>query len=446
MDDNGAAVLLADDGSAVIQRYETVLVDNGFPVRRILSWRDLLKGDGNRGKKCLLIARQCGSSPLREGEEIPFPVICILSANDREGCPDFVYACLDENSSDPVIISTVRNGLRDLSLQDRLSDRDTYRELIDGMNESVWVIDMDGTIIDVNNKAVELLGFSREELLRRGLGLLDQNLSDEETGELRKRIPSERIQVFETVHTTREGRGIPVEISSSIISYHGKKAILSIARDIRERKDTEKVLREQLEKDELVVKAMHHRIKNNLATVSNLLTLQARISGNEEAKEVLQEAVARLQSISLLYNKLLETENFKGLSMAGYFGGIVNSLLEIYPEKKHLRIIWEMEDLFLSEKYLFPLGVIVDELMTNIFKYGFPGETGGRVEFTGFRDRTHFHLIIRNNGIPFPEESELDRKKGFGLMIVKLLSKQINGEYRHYRDDDTIQEISFPLE
>ena len=176
----------------------------------------------------------------------------------------------------------------------------------------------------------------------------------------------------------------------------------------RIRKNT---LREQLEKDELVVKAMHHRIKNNLATLSNLLSLQSRMSTNREAKDVLQEALARLQSISLLYNKLLETGNFKGLSIIGYFRGIVDSLLEIYPEKGQIAVNWDVEDIVLEEKQLFPLGVIVDELITNIFKYGFPGNGSGHIGFSVIRRGAKSASASSITGFPFPPRPTRRRRR-----------------------------------
>ncbi len=448
MKDHPAALLLIDDGSAVIQRYEDILTLNGFAVKKTDSCAAYLAGEG-KGEKLGVILLPGDRYP-----QIPLSIrsayllICILSSEDCSECSDEVYGCLDENSSVPVILSAVKKGLRDSARRegdDASSEEFTYRDIINGMNESVWVIDMDGPIINVNDKAVEQLGYSRKELIRRGLSCVDRNLTEEQVRNLRQMMEGDQIQVFETVHTTRDGRTIPVEVSSSLIRYHGKKSILSIARDIGDRKDTEKQLREQLEKDELVVKAMHHRIKNNLATLSNLLSLQSRMSTNREAKDVLQEALARLQSISLLYNKLLETGNFKGLSIIGYFRGIVDSLLEIYPEKGQIAVNWDVEDIVLEEKQLFPLGVIVDELITNIFKYGFPGNGSGHIGFSVIRRGSEIRIRIFNNGVPFPAEADQTTQKGFGLMIVRLLCKQIGGEYRMYREDGTVQEITFPL-
>jgi len=118
-----------------------------------------------------------------------------------------------------------------------------YRELINGMNDTAWVIGFDGKFIDVNDAAVKVLGYSREELLSMGPPDIDTSLTAEQIKGLIKRMPTDEIQVFETTHTTKDGQTIPVEISSSLVTYKGKQAILSIARDITERKKMEEELR-----------------------------------------------------------------------------------------------------------------------------------------------------------------------------------------------------------
>ena len=129
----------------------------------------------------------------------------------------------------------------------RLSE-EKYGELLNGMNDTAWVIDLDANFVDVNDAAVKVLGYSREELLSMGPADIDNSLSKEQIRDLVKRMPVDQIQVFETAHTTKNGKTIPVEISSSLVTYQGKQAVLSIARDITERKKTEQALSKSEEK------------------------------------------------------------------------------------------------------------------------------------------------------------------------------------------------------
>jgi PAS domain S-box-containing protein/putative nucleotidyltransferase with HDIG domain len=132
--------------------------------------------------------------------------------------------------------------------QELRESEEKYRELINGMNDTAWVIDFDGNFIDVNDAAVEVLGYSREELLAMGPHDIDSSLDAKTITDLIKGMATDKMQVFETSHTTKDGKPIPVEIKSSLITYQGKQAILSIARDITKRKQAEEALRENEEK------------------------------------------------------------------------------------------------------------------------------------------------------------------------------------------------------
>ncbi|MGM0624696.1 MAG: response regulator [Bacteroidota bacterium] len=111
-----------------------------------------------------------------------------------------------------------------------------YKDLINGMNETVWIISTDGILLDVNQRAEITLGFTREELRKNGLTNIDALHDQDWIDNMIRNLKEGRIQVFETIHITKNGKHIPVEISSSLIKYQGQTAVLSVARDITERK------------------------------------------------------------------------------------------------------------------------------------------------------------------------------------------------------------------
>ncbi|MBN2521880.1 MAG: PAS domain S-box protein [Bacteroidales bacterium] len=131
-----------------------------------------------------------------------------------------------------------------------------YRELIDGMNETVWVIDFQGNLIDVNKTAVEVLGYSKEELITLGLYGIDSSLKKEDIRTFAQKMPSDKLQIFETLHTTKDGKTFPVEVYSSLVTYQGKKAILSIARDITERRQARDELFTLASRQEAILSAV----------------------------------------------------------------------------------------------------------------------------------------------------------------------------------------------
>jgi PAS domain S-box-containing protein len=174
-----------------------------------------------------------------------------------------------------------------------------YRELINGMNDTAWVIDLDAKFIDVNDAAVRVLGYSREELLNMGPLDIDSSLTKGQILNLIGNMPADQIQVFETSHTTKDGRKIPVEISSSLVTYQGKQAILSIARDISERKKAAAKLSESEDK-------YHTLVDQSLQGILIAHVAPFRfVFANKPAVKILGYTVDELKSLS--------SEDTKGL-------------------------------------------------------------------------------------------------------------------------------------
>ncbi len=145
----------------------------------------------------------------------------------------------------------------------------TYRNLINGMCDTAWVVDFEGNFVDVNEAAVKALGYSREELLSLGIKDVDKYLSPEQAINIMNSVPAVGAQVFETVHTAKDGTKTPVEISASLITFRGKQVVLGIARNITERKRAEEKLRES--------EAKYRSIFNN----SEAGMFRTRLDGSE---------------------------------------------------------------------------------------------------------------------------------------------------------------------
>ncbi|MDD4192667.1 MAG: PAS domain S-box protein [Mangrovibacterium sp.] len=167
------------------------------------------------------------------------------------------YQCDDNQFA---VITEDITSRKQMEIRLRESEK-KYRELIDGMNETVWVIDFEGKVVDVNRRAVKVLGYTKEELLGIGLYGIDSSLEKEMITNLVRNMPDDKLQIFETSHQAKDGRVFPVEIYSSLVTYQGKKAILSIARDITHRKRME----EQRRHDEQVQQILYEIAKTSMS-------------------------------------------------------------------------------------------------------------------------------------------------------------------------------------
>ncbi|MCB9078865.1 MAG: PAS domain S-box protein [Anaerolineaceae bacterium] len=183
-----------------------------------------------------------------------------------------------------------------------------YRALVNGMRDTVWVINFDGKFIDINSAAAEILGYSREELLTMGPVDIDAALDEATIKQLIKEMPSDEIQIFETIHTTKDGRQIPVEIQSCLIKYQGERMILSIARDLTDRKqaEEERLKLRKLESVGMLAGGIAHDFNNLLTAIfGNIQMGKILLSPDHKSFAFLEMAGRSMESATNLTKQLL---------------------------------------------------------------------------------------------------------------------------------------------
>ena len=212
-----------------------------------------------------------------------------------------------------------------------------------------------------------------------------------------------------------------------------------------ERKRAEEEIQRQLAEKEILLKEVHHRIKNNFASVSGLLTLQSQALTDPWAAAVLQETIGRVDSMRILYDKLLLSEGYMDLSVKNYLDDLVDRITAIFPSQARIKIDLRIDDFHLDAKRLFPLGIIINELLTNIMKYAFIKRKTGRVEIALTLAKKHVTLTIQDNGRGLPAGFDMEKSKGFGLMLVKMLSQQLGGSFSMETRKGTRCKIEFDI-
>ncbi len=213
--------------------------------------------------------------------------------------------------------------------------------------------------------------------------------------------------------------------------------------DITELNKAKEKIHQQLIEKEVLLKEIIHRVKNNIANIENLLVLQAETSSNEEVKSNLQDAISRIQSLRNLYEKLLLGNDYQEVSMKEYIEGLVKSIKTVFPESQKMEIETIISDFPLSSRFATSVGIIVNELMTNIFKYAFKDQENKKISISLDKNETGFKLIVRDNGIGMDPKMITKQKLGFGLTIIKMLSEQLGGTISLSNDNGAKVEIQF---
>ncbi len=179
--------------------------------------------------------------------------------------------------------------------------------------------------------------------------------------------------------------------------------------------------------NELLLKEIHHRVKNNLEIVSSLLELQLHQTNDVAAQSAMKESQSRVRSMGILHQKLFRGNNLMAIEMKEYFQNLSENLLDAFNASEKVEVDYEMDPIELDVDTALPIGLIVNEVMTNSLKYAFTGNGNGKIHLTlKPYDAGHLHLSIADDGVG-KDETGMVKGSGFGTQLVSLLTRQLNG-------------------
>ncbi len=304
------------------------------------------------------------------------------------------------------------------------------------------IADMDGHFVRVNPEWEKVLGYSISEL--EGRFFLDFVHPDDREGTLAAMEAlraQEQVLSFVNRYRSKDGSWRWIEWRS-----HPKgDLIFAAARDITDRKLAEESVRSLLAEKEMILKETHHRLKNNMQAVSGFLSLQMDAAKDAASREALKAAAGRMQSMLSLYTKLYQSADYDGISVSEYLFDLIDQVVENFRGAAKVRVEKRVEDFRLEPKRMQPLGIIVNELVTNSMKYAFAGRTEGLILFEAGSREGRARVSVMDDGIGVPEAVMLEKAGGFGLELVRGLAQQLGGEVRIESEGGTKACLEFPL-
>ncbi|MCA1990748.1 MAG: PAS domain-containing protein, partial [Coleofasciculus sp. S288] len=218
-----------------------------------------------------------------------------------------------------------------------------------------------------------------------------------------------------------------------------------IAKDISDRIRAEEQIKASLKEKEVLLKEIHHRVKNNLQIVKSLLQMQSRRTKAQEATLVLQDSQNRIASIALVHEKLYRSEDLANIDFEQYIPDLTTHLFDTYNVSSNtVSLKIEVDKIFLEIDTAIPCGLIINELVSNSLKYAFPNNRKGeiKVEFHVNSNGT-MTLIVRDNGIGIPADFDIETTKSLGLTLVQGLVEQLEGTLQVNRSQGTEFRITF---
>ncbi len=222
-----------------------------------------------------------------------------------------------------------------------------------------------------------------------------------------------------------------------------------LVRSIRyaiERKQSEYRTRIALKEKEVLLKEVHHRVKNNLQVITSLLKLQSDRIVDKQALEMFKESQNRVRSMALIHEKLYQSKDLANIDFKGYIIDLVGGLLQSYAQDAHKIVLnRNIKDISLDVETAIPCGLIINELVSNSLKHAFPDGREGEINIKFHSsDDNKLELIVSDDGVGIPENMDIRNTESLGLHLVNILAEdQLKGELKLDRSKGTIFRISF---
>jgi PAS domain S-box-containing protein len=330
------------------------------------------------------------------------------------------------------------------------------RTLIEASVDPLVTIGPDGKITDVNSSTENVTGYKREELI-------GTDFSDYFTEPEQARAGYQRVFRDGAVHDYaleikhRDGHVTPVLYNASVYRDETGKVVgvFAAARDIAVRKKAEEDLRRaynrletSFEENQVLLREVQHRVKNNLQTMISLFKLQATWTEDRRIIEMLTESQNRIRAMALVHEKLSQTKDFAHIQYGSYIGDLASALLSAYAATtRDIALELDIDDVSLGLDTAMHLGLIINELITNSLKHAFPRGRNGVIRIM-LRRPAHgedlHELVVKDNGVGMPGSVDLREARTMGLYLVTNLAEtQLKGRIELIRDHGTEFRIRF---
>ncbi|HBY18758.1 MAG TPA: hypothetical protein DEH00_06275 [Candidatus Marinimicrobia bacterium] len=238
------------------------------------------------------------------------------------------------------------------------------------------------------------------------------------------------------------------EQGQGVFSDEGKIiALEGFIRDITSQKKAYIEIENLLKEKEILLREIHHRIKNNMNTMTSLLSLQEKQLNDEKAVSALRDARNRIGTMVSVYDKLFKSDNFREIPASFYLKDLIQKVSTSFNEPEKINIQTQIQDITLDSNVLFTVGLIINELLTNSGKHAFPGDRGGNISIEFFQKEPGI-LVLRyaDNGIGLSGTVYHGQTPGFGLKLVHLLTGQLRGSITRQGEKGTLYIITFPIQ
>lgn len=338
---------------------------------------------------------------------------------------------------------TNNNSLEDSEL--------SYRKIFNTIEDAIYIQDESGAFVDLNNGAINMYGYSREEIIgktpeflsaegKNDFKLLNENLAKALNG-----IP----QNFEFWGRRKNGETFIKDVKVYNSIYFGENVLIAHARDITKRKMTEEKFRTALTEKNALLREVHHRVKNNLQAMIYLIEMQIEKLEDQKIQNFLRELQEQARTMSLVYEQLYQSDYLAEVDMDGYLNNLTSNVIQAFGAGKSINFKVDAENALLDVEIAMPCGLILNELLTNSLKYAFAENSTEQpmINISLKKENQEIEIIVSDNGIGLPENFDWENTESLGLKLVNFWVKyQLAGSINLNLERGTKYIIKFSYE
>ena len=333
----------------------------------------------------------------------------------------------------------------------RLTEEHKLRlaSIVENSRDAIMSVGTTGYILSWNKGAEHMFGYNEDEIVGRHVSIL---IPQDRIGEFEDhyaRVKKKQIvRNIETERMHKDGEILDVSLTFSPFKNEKDKivGVSAIVRNISIRKQSERKLFESLKEKELLLKEIHHRVKNNMQIISSLLRLQRYHFQDERVQQIFKETEQRVFSMGLVHERLYKSEDLAGIDFKSYLESLARELLSTYSlDNQNIKLELAVEKIDLGIDRAVPCGLLVNELISNALKHAFIDRTDGLLRIEASLRGEIVNLIISDDGPGLPKDFDFNNPSTLGLELIQTLSDQLDGTLTINSSNGTEIRFTFPI-
>ena len=351
------------------------------------------------------------------------------------------------------VIKNIDKAYKELKRKDK--DRlAPYEFALDNSVDAIYWFTLDARFVYVNNAACNMVGYTKEEMLDMHLEDMDPNFDRNSAQDCMLEIKRTKNWTLETTQKRKDGSIINIEVSGHGFIYGGQDYICAFGRDITPKfvyrkniTNMNQELQKSVDEKEILLKEIHHRVKNNMEIISSLLTMQYRRVHDDEVKYILKQSRSRINTMALVHEFLYLGENLAYINLEDYIKRLVEDIKELYiSNNTHLRVDLNIDKLIFSTNRCIQVGMVLHELCVNSLKYAFTDNRDNLLCLHIKKSTQNIHLKIRDNGEGLENIDSLYKTDSIGMQLVhSIVEDQLDGSIEFKNNKGLECNIFFPI-